>query len=230
MDGSSQTATIFKAGKDLYEVRYTPSIRGHHELHILSVGDQPIPASPLLVFVTIPPSMIGPDPIRTITGVKHPYAAVFDAKQQLLVTESSGMKVRAFIRKKEELGYDKSPFAQLMIESPTALDMDKDDYLYVASASNHTFTKFSRHGILIKEVGGRGSDLGEIVHPCGMSVIWNEIYVCDRNNCQIQVFDQNLKPVRSFGSQGSKEGQLNWPYDMVRDVNGELYVAGCDNY
>ena len=229
VDGSSQTATVFKAGKGLYEVRYTPKIRGRHELHI-SVGDQPIPASPLLVFVTIPPSMIGPDPIRTITGVKHPYAAVFDAKQQLLVTESSGMKVRAFTREGKELGYEKSPFAQLMIESPTGLDMDKDGYLYVASASNHTFAKFSRDGVLVKEIGGQGSDLGEMAHPCGVSVIRNEVYVCDRNNCRIQVFDQNLKPVRSFGSQGSKEGRLNWPYDVVRDVNGELYVADCDNH
>ena len=48
--------------------------------------------------------MIGPDTIRTIAGVKHPYAAVFDAKQQLLVTESSGMKVRAFTREGEEVG------------------------------------------------------------------------------------------------------------------------------
>ena len=170
VDGFSDSHHL-QSRKGLYEVRYTPKIRVRHELHI-SVGDQPIPASPLLVFVTISPSMIGPDPIRTIAGVKHPYAALFNAKQQLLVTESSGMKVRAFTREGEELGYNKSPFAQLMIESyPTGLDMDKDDYLYVASASNHIFTKFNREGVLIKEVGDQGSDLGEIVHPCGVSVI-----------------------------------------------------------
>lgn len=229
VDGSSQVATVFKAGRGLYEVSYTPKIRGRHELHI-SVGDEPIPASPLLVFVTIPPSMLGPEPIRTITGLKHPYAAVFDAHQQLLVTESNGMKVRAFTREGDEIGCDKSPFAQLKIESPTGLGMDRDGYLYVASASNHTFTKFGRDGSSIKEVGGQGIDLGELVHPCGVTVIKNEIYVCDRNNCRIQVFDQNLNPLRSFGSQGSKEGHLNWPYDVVKDVNGELYVADCDNH
>ena len=56
-----------------------------------------------------------------------------------------------------------------MIESLTGLDMDKDilyGYLYVASASNHTFTKFSRDGVLklIKEIGGQGLDVGEIAH------------------------------------------------------------------
>ena len=56
-----------------------------------------------------------------------------------------------------------------MINSPTGLD--KDGYLYVTSASNHTFTKYSRDGVLIKEVGGQDLDLGEIVHPCGVSVI-----------------------------------------------------------
>ena len=83
---------------------------------------------------------------------------------------------------------------------------------------------------LIKEIGGQGSDLGEMAHPCGVSVIRNEVYVCDQSNCRIQVFDQNLKPVRSFGSQSSKEGQLNWPYDVVRNVNGELYMADFDNH
>ena len=229
VDGSSQQASVFKAGRGLYEVTYTPKIRGRHELHI-TVGEQPIPASPLLVFVTIPPSMLGPDPIRTITGLKHPYAAVFDAHQQLLVTESNGRKVRAFTREGEELGYDKSPFAQLMVESPTGLGMDRDGYLYVASASNHTFTKYSRDGACIEEVGGQGTDLGELAHPCGVTVIKNEIYVCDRNNCRIQVFDQNLNCLRCFGAQGSKEGHLNWPYDIVKDINGELYVADCDNH
>ena len=229
VDGSSLTAAVFKVGKGLYEVTYTPRIRGRHELHI-SVGEQEIPASPLLVFVTISPSMLGPEPIRTIPGLKHPYAAVFDAKEQLLVTESSGMKVRAFSREGEELRYDKSPFAQLMVESPTGVGMDRDGCLYVASASTHTFTKFSRDGVSIREVGGQGSDLGEFAHPCGMAVIKNEIYVCDRNNSRIQVFDHNLNPLRSFGSQGSKEGHLNWPYDVARDVNGELYVSDCDNH
>ena len=229
VDQSSQTATVFKAGKGLYEVSYTPQIRGRHELHVF-VGEQPIPVSPLLVFVTIPPSKLGPDPTRMITGLKHPYAAAFDAKQQLLVTESSGMKVRAFTREGDELREDKSPFARLMIESPTGLDMDKDGYLYVASASNHTLSKFNRDGIGIKEVGGQGTDLGDLVHPCGVSVIGNEIYVCDRNNSRIQVFDQNLNPIRSFGSPGSDSGELNWPYSVVRDVNGELYVTDCDNH
>ena len=229
VDGSSVTASVFKAGKGLYEVSYTPQIRGRHELHV-SVGEQEIPASPLLVFVNIPPSLLGPEPIRTIAGVKHPYAAVFDADEQLLVTESSGMKVRAFTKEGEELGYNKSAFAQLMVESPTGVGMDRDGYLYVASASTHAITKFNRDGVSIKEVGGQGSDLGEFAHPCGVTVIKNEIYVCDRNNCRIQVFDHNFNPTRSFGSQGSKEGQLNWPYDVVRDVNGELYVADCDNH
>ena len=229
VDGSSLTASVFKAGKGLYEVTYTPKIRGRHELHI-TVGEEPIPVSPLLVFVTIPPSMLGPDPIRTINGLKHPYAAIFDANEQLLVTESNGMKVRAFAREGGELGNEMSPFAKLAIDSPTGMDMDRDGYLYVASASNHTLAKFSRDGKMIREVGGQGNDLGEFVHPCGVTVIKNKVYVCDRNNCRVQVFDTNLNPLRCFGEQGSKERQLNWPYDVVKDVSGELYVADCDNH
>ena len=127
-----------------WSVRYAPKIEDAYVLHICWWSTNPceIYAS----FVTIPPSMISPDPIRTITGVKHPYAAVFNAKQQLLVTELSGMKIWAFTREGEELGYHKSPFALLMIESPTGLDMDTDGYLSVASASNHTFTKFNHQG------------------------------------------------------------------------------------
>ena len=72
------------------------------------------------------------------------------------------------------MGHDKSPFAQLMIESSTGLDMDKDGWVL---ATKPSLSSVESDGVLIKEIGGQGSDLGEMAYPCGVSVIRNEVYI-----------------------------------------------------
>ena len=46
----------------------------------------------------------------------------------------------------------------------------------------------------------------------------HKYYVCDQVNHRIQVFDQDLKHVSSFGRQGSKLGELNCPTDVAFDA------------
>ena len=55
-------------------------------------------------------------------------------------------------------------------------------------------------------------------------------YVCDRWNHRIQVFDQDLKHVTSFGRRGSKLGELIVPTDAAFDNAGDVYVADHNNH
>ena len=224
VDSSTIPAKVAQAGKGLYEVTYCPQVRGRHELSI-EVNGKRVSYSPFLVFVKISPSHLG-KPLQIFEGLRHPYAAAFNNDQELLVTESGGQRIRAV--KSGEKEPTVRDFAEL--SSPTGLALDRDGTTYIASVKTHSISKHSRDGRCLQVVGGEGSQQGEFSHPSGTAVIGNEVFVCDRKNSRIQVFDKNLSYVRSFGCHGNSNGELHWPYDLTSDLNGHIYITDCDNH
>lgn len=226
VDGSTVKTDVAKTGKGLYEVTYCPRVRGRHELTV-EIDGHPIPGTPFPTFVKIPPSQLG-EPVMVIEGLRHPFAAIFDACQQLLVSESGGHKVRVF--KREGRKMEARDFAEHGLSNPSGLAVDKDGNVYIASSSSHSLSKHSSNGKCLKVVGREGSQPGELNHPCGVAVIEEQVYTCDRNNSRIQVFNKNLNFIRSFGTHGNTQGQLHWPYDLVKDRQGNIYITDCDNH
>ena len=70
---------------------------------------------------------------------------------------------------------------------------------------------------------------GEFDDPRGLTLRDNLVYVCDCNNCRIQVFDLDLNFVRSIGSRGSGRGEFDRPLDVKFDTAGNMYVAEVGN-
>ena len=224
VDSSTVPAKVSQAGKGLYEVTYCPLVRGRHELSI-EVNGKRVSYSPFLVFVKIPPSHLG-EPLQVIEGLRHPYAAAFNGDQELLVTESGGQRIRAV--KNCEKEPEVRDFAE--ISSPTGLALDRDGTTYIANVNSHSVSKHSKDGRRLEVAGREGSQQGEFSNPSGIAVIGNEVYVCDRNNSRIQVFDKHLSYVRSFGCHGNNTGELHWPYDLTPGLDGHIYVTDCDNH
>jgi sugar lactone lactonase YvrE len=56
------------------------------------------------------------------------------------------------------------------------------------------------------------------------------LYVTDRDNGRIQVYDLEGKFLFCFGEEGDKPGQLNDPIQTVFDKEGRLWVCDSDNH
>ncbi|MCK5848134.1 MAG: hypothetical protein KAH01_02920 [Caldisericia bacterium] len=54
-------------------------------------------------------------------------------------------------------------------------------------------------------------------------------YVADTNNAQIQVFDENQKPVFHFGGYGTKKGQFV-SIQGIQSTNNEVYISSINDY
>lgn len=230
VDGSTVDASVFRGGRGLYEVTYMPKVRGRHQLHI-AVDGATIANSPLPVSVSIPPGSLRPHPHHIITGIKHPYGAIFDDEQNLLVTESNGTQVCLLMRNNQGVISNKHrPFVEMDSTNPSGIAADREGNVYVTSARGHSISKYSKAGTRLATRDIHGNKLGELTHPCGLHVIDGEVYVCDRNNCRVHVFNRDLQPLRTFGGQGRNPGQLHWPYDIIQDSEGHLYVSDCDNH
>ena len=56
------------------------------------------------------------------------------------------------------------------------------------------------------------------------------LWVADSCNHRIQVFDQQGKLVKMWGTQGSEPGQLYYPYCIALDGKGHVYVCEYGNH
>ena len=205
-----------------YEVTYTPVSRGRHKLHV-QVNDKEINGSPFTVTVYPDPKQLG-NPVRTVTGLVGPCGIAFNNREEMIVSEwrahrlsildTRGQKIRTFGSPGD------SPHQMI---HPGGIATDDSGNIYVSS--QHKLQKFTSTGELIKCVGRKGGKEGEFDDPRGLTLRDNLVYVCDRNNNRIQVFDLDLNFVRSIGSHGSGRGEFDEPFDVKFDTAGNMYVA-----
>ena len=209
-----------------YEVTYTPVSRGRHKLHI-QVNDKEINGSPFTVTVYPDPKQLG-NPVRTVTGLAGAYGIAFNNRKEMIVSEwgahrlsildTRGQKIRTFGSRGD------SPH---QLKYPGGIATDDSGNIYVSS--EHKLQKFTSTGELIKCVGREGGREGEFDGPRGLTLRDSLVYVCDCNNCLIQVIDLDLNFVRSIGSYGSGRGEFKLPFDVKFDTAGNMYVAEWGN-
>ena len=56
-----------------------------------------------------------------------------------------------------------------------------------------------------------------------------DLYVCDRANHLVRVFNDNFNEVKRFGGRGKEPGKFNYPSDVALMPDGEIAVADFMN-
>ena len=205
-------AKVTSKGRGLYEVTYTPKVRGRHAL-IVKVNGIQIAGSPFQVFAKIHPTQLA-KPVRVVEGLHYPWGVALNSKQQLVVAEWDGEKVTVF---------DKDgKMVQVIVsgKSSPGVAVDKDDNIYVSDSDKSTLFKFSNKGKVVRQLGIQS---GEFARPKSIKIIDDKLYVCASH--KFQVLNTNLKYINSF----SGDGQFNRPNDIAPDKAGNLYVSDTNN-
>ena len=220
VDGSVLQATVVSQTPATYELSYTPTTRGRHQLTI-QVNDHEI--GTFQVFVQHPPTQLG-TPVRVIEGVQPMYIAVSD-KGELFMSEHWDRRytvLDAWGQIVLTVGSNNKP--TLGDVYPAGIVTDDEGNVYVAT-DDHKVQKFNRCGEVVKSVGKEGRNSEEFDHPWGVGYQNHRVYVCDRDNGRVQVFDSNLNFVQSYGTHGDGPGQLKDPRDIDFDTQGDIYVV-----
>lgn len=112
-------------------------------------------------------------------------------------------------------GVGRSHFAR-----PTDVGFSRDGTIFVADGYINTrVVRFSPEGRYLGEWGTPGSQAGEFNLPHGITVSRNRVYVCDRSNLRVQVF--NLKGRYLDQWQGSQIGR---PFGIATDRRNRLCI------
>jgi DNA-binding beta-propeller fold protein YncE/uncharacterized protein YmfQ (DUF2313 family) len=77
--------------------------------------------------------------------------------------------------------------------------------------------------------GERGSANGEFQYPSGITLLNDEVYVVDKQNHRIQVFDLDGNYIRQFGTEGAGNDNFFFPEGIANDGTNLHIVDGANH-
>jgi len=106
--------------------------------------------------------------------------------------------------------------------APTA---DDSQQFLVADRDAHAVAVFDRNGSFVAR---RTNSFRRPTHLAVTSR--GDVVVTDKDNHRIQVFTASWVPVRTFGSEGDRDGQFRYPWEVAVNSVDEILVSDSKNY
>ena len=108
--------------------------------------------------------------------------------------------------------------------------------IYVVDSNNNRIQVFELDGRFIRKWGSRGSGDGQFYCPWTCAIGYesssekiNVIYVMDRTNLKVQVFDMEGKFIRKWGNLEFNNDKFNGSFDMCINKLGLIYITCRDS-
>ena len=206
------TVTVNKCSKrGEYPCTFIPKTRGWHRLHV-EVNQQTVLNSPIEMYVDMPPSQF--KDIHTSINLDLPYQAAFTANNQIVVSQSAkvtlidGDNHTEFRKEDSHNGYHS-----------TGIAAAKDGSVFVAY-DKPCIVKYNLQGQMESETIDTKVGDQQLQRPGRIELNKDEtnLYVCDRGNERVVVFDTNLHPIRVF----AEGGQL---VDIAFGADNHVYLS-----
>ena len=200
-----------------YDISYTPSVHGRHELSISAYG-QPVPGSPFTMTVYISPTQLD-KPVKVWGGVTEPIYIAINSVGEIIVAEDNrdivvldkeGKKLRCIER------------SQHQIDGLQSVAVDNEDNIYFIGCRSNKIGKSNRNcdKLQVREVQQvKGPGYFDI------AVVGDEVMVTEQNNKgQIMVYERELNYVRQIT--GRSKTRLAY---LHPDCLGNLYISDKDD-
>jgi DNA-binding beta-propeller fold protein YncE len=166
--------------------------------------------------------------IQPQANFRVPIGVAVDADNNFYIGDNGLGRILVF---GPDLAYRRTIGAEGEVQTPSGLAIDDTrKRLYVTDTRRHALVAYDLPtGKIIGRVGKRGADNAEFNYPTGVAVGPDGlVYVTDTMNCRVEVFDPDLKYLRSFGSLGTSPGQFRRPKGIAVDAENVVYVVDSD--
>ena len=199
-----------------YDISYTPSVRGRHELSISAYG-QPVPGSPFTMTVYISPTQLD-KPVKVWGGVTGPFGITVNSVGEIIVAELNRDIV---VFDKEGKRLRSIECSQHQIDELRSVAVDNEDNIYFIGFRSNKIGMSSRNcdKLQVREVQ-------QVKAPgyIDIAVVGDEIMVTEWcNEGQIMVYDRELNYVRQI------TGRNKTPLiGLHPDCHGNLYISADD--
>ena len=230
LTGTTTQGSVERLGHGQYEIRYQPTIKGRHQLHI-KVEGQRIRQSPFSISAKLPLEKLG-TPILTLDKLNYPcgVAINYSHEKEVVVTEHLESRVVMFSASGKKLrSFGSHGSGQGQFDLAVGVAVDPEGNILVADNKNHRIQKFTPEGKFLTAVGIKGSGHPQFDLPRGIAfnASNNKLYVTE--NHRVQILNSDLTFSSTFGQRGSGNGQFDIPYGIAFDRTGNVYVADVRN-
>ena len=185
-------------------------------------------------FLKLPPDVYLGEGIGVATNSKgHVFVYTRSGDTRLFEFDQNGNYVR-------EIGVGLYGF-----EFAHAVRVDRDDNIWAVDEGSNMIIKFNPEGRVVMVLGRRPEMVdgltagGAPLEPQPYifnrptDVGWDaagNIFITDGyGNSRVVKFDKNGRFIKSAGTRGSQQGQLNLPHTMAMDAQGNVYVGDRSN-
>ena len=188
----------------------------------MSVNGQEVAGSPFPVFVSIHPTQLG-NPVQVIPTEKFcPQDVAVSSAGEVVVTFNKSIVV--YNKNGKRLRSSKSSnFLINLLWSVTIDNRTNNMFIVGNSSGSHKIVQLDLDLKINKAVSIKGT-----INYAGVTVVGDELMMCNSNEGCIMVYNKELEYVRRIGSMGDGVEQFS---SMIRgissDEHGNLYV--CDH-
>ena len=222
-EGNREECDVEALSPSLFQIGYTPTVEGRHQLHIRVEGRH-IVGSPFPVSTKRPMEKLGVPSL--VVSLSKPWGVCVNSKGEVLVSESGAGQIAvlnacgARLRTIGSQGSDRGELSE-----PRGLALDGDGNIYVVDSANHRVQKFSQNGCYLASGGNKGTSPTQFQDPKGVafSTANGQLYVADCH--RVQVLNPNLTFSGSFGKKGRGEGEFESAFSVACDALGNVYVG-----
>ena len=124
-----------------------------------------------------------------------------------------------------------------MLYGPYGVAVNERDEIAVTEISNHRVQVFSSDRTYLRSFGRKGNKQGELNWPAGIAFDKNKrSIVVDSNNHRVQLFTYGVQVfssdgtyLRSYGGEGDKQGEFNFPIGIAFNKNSRSLVVDSIN-
>ena len=217
LNASPITTNIKDIGANQYQVQFTPTLRGRHELTV-SVDGRQVAGGPFPVFVSVPPTQLD-QPVKVWDGIARPIGITVNTAGEIIVAEYSGDVV---VLDKEGRRLRNINHSEHQFQYLHGIAVDSDDNIYFTDLDTNQIFKSNKNcnkvqGYKVQQVKGPGH--------YSVAVVGNEVMVTERGNGgRIMVYDRELKYARQIV--GADKSSF---YFLSSDSHHNVYVSDYGN-
>ncbi len=128
----------------------------------------------------------------------------------------------------QEIEYQKSLGE---FENATAFTLTPSGYFYITDASRNEIIKLDTLDNILQSIGGYGWNSSTFDEPVDVFATDLRVYVTDKNNNRIQIFDKDINYLFLLKTDNHVEENRNffYPTSCATSIQGDIYILDSDN-